>query len=520
MAGPEFEFSHSNVLFQTQDGIPLTFYCLPGEVETLELIGPLVKHGGGIVTNRLARARGEYSIKLAADGKGGEHMHMYSYKYILDCVERNALLPLEPYKVSTVVSSDSATSAKGARREHFERYESINILMYIAKHGGEKPPVSGKKMWKDMQLFKVTKHPWSSMRSHYLKQLRGNEEEYQIKDRMRLLNMTGKELKELMGDAPPNNEDEEDINDMVNDNLGKEKAKMQPEVETGVPPYMVHNANMPPDVESLPEYAEVGNQPHLKTFLTKQQNMNHLTSPAPYASTSVVDTNLNENLNLEKSVSENGSEKWMPTFTREKRKNERRTPDAYTPDHKVNNDIYPQENSEGSQMSTSLSNPMYDNRPRSPYSDGSATDASSRRRRRAQNKPLVPPLNWADLLTPAPEHPPPSKVDSSPGTLPRSPYSSSHRSDRPTPDSPNTDVTLPCLPAHLEDTGQEPGLRIELPGYGYLDAPSDADTSVRDEDFENRDYDRERHLGEQTPASSMGDLESSVTGNRDSMIAG
>ncbi|XP_078593058.1 roundabout homolog 1-like isoform X18 [Branchiostoma floridae x Branchiostoma japonicum] len=380
-----------------------------------------------------------------------------------------------------------------------------------------------------------------------------------------------------------------DINDMVYDNLGKEKAKMQPEVETGVPPYMVHNANMPPDVESLPEYAEVGNQPHLKTFLTKQQNMNHLGSPAPYASTSVVDTNLNENLNLEKSVSENGSEKWMPTFTRGKRKNGRRTPDAYTPDHKVNNDMYPQENSEGSQMSTSLSNPMYDNRPRSPYSDGSATDDSSRRRRRAQNKPppsaakqAGPPLNWADLLPPPPEHPPPSEVDSPPGTPPRSPYSSSHRSDRsskrppcttspshlsdksssdrgptppartyrhnnsdlsspeergptppkrtvnvppspdhrPTPDSPNTDVTLPCLPAHLEDTGQGPGLRIELPGYGYLDAPSDADTSVRDEDFENRDYDRERHLGEQTPASSMGDLESSVTGNRDSMIAG
>ncbi|XP_078593060.1 roundabout homolog 1-like isoform X20 [Branchiostoma floridae x Branchiostoma japonicum] len=315
-----------------------------------------------------------------------------------------------------------------------------------------------------------------------------------------------------------------DINDMVYDNLGKEKAKMQPEVETGVPPYMVHNANMPPDVESLPEYAEVGNQPHLKTFLTKQQNMNHLGSPAPYASTSVVDTNLNENLNLEKSVSENGSEKWMPTFTRGKRKNGRRTPDAYTPDHKVNNDMYPQENSEGSQMSTSLSNPMYDNRPRSPYSDGSATDDSSRRRRRAQNKPppsaakqAGPPLNWADLLPPPPEHPPPSEVDSPPGTPPRSPYSSSHRSDRPTPDSPNTDVTLPCLPAHLEDTGQGPGLRIELPGYGYLDAPSDADTSVRDEDFENRDYDRERHLGEQTPASSMGDLESSVT---DSMIAG
>ncbi|CAH1263531.1 ROBO1 [Branchiostoma lanceolatum] len=317
-----------------------------------------------------------------------------------------------------------------------------------------------------------------------------------------------------------------DINDMVYDNLGKEKAKMQPEVETGVPPYMVHNANMPPDVESLPEYAEVGNQPHLKTFLTKQQNMNHLGSPAPYASTSVVDTNLNENLNLEKSVSENGSEKWMPTFTRGKRKNGRRTPDAYTPDHKVNNDMYPQENSEGSQMSTSLSNPMYDNRPRSPYSDGSATDDSSRRRRRAQNKlppsaakQAGPPLNWADLLPPPPEHPPPSEVDSPPGTPPRSPYSS-HRSDRPTPDSPNTDVTLPCLPAHLEDTGQGPGLRIELPGYGYLDAPSDADTSVRDEDFENRDYDRERHLGEQTPASSMGDLESSVTGNRDSMIAG
>ncbi|CAH1263521.1 ROBO1 [Branchiostoma lanceolatum] len=376
-----------------------------------------------------------------------------------------------------------------------------------------------------------------------------------------------------------------DINDMVYDNLGKEKAKMQPEVETGVPPYMVHNANMPPDVESLPEYAEVGNQPHLKTFLTKQQNMNHLGSPAPYASTSVVDTNLNENLNLEKSVSENGSEKWMPTFTRGKRKNGRRTPDAYTPDHKVNNDMYPQENSEGSQMSTSLSNPMYDNRPRSPYSDGSATDDSSRRRRRAQNKlppsaakQAGPPLNWADLLPPPPEHPPPSEVDSPPGTPPRSPYSS-HRSDRsskrppcttspsrqsdksssdrgptppartyrhnnsdlsspeergptppkrtvnvppspdhrPTPDSPNTDVTLPCLPAHLEDTGQGPGLRIELPGYGYLDAPSDADTSVRDEDFENRDYDRERHLGEQTPASSMGDLESSVT---DSMIAG
>ncbi|KAI8477567.1 hypothetical protein Bbelb_447000, partial [Branchiostoma belcheri] len=336
-----------------------------------------------------------------------------------------------------------------------------------------------------------------------------------------------------------------DINDMVYDNLGKEKAKMQPEVETGVPPYMVHNANMPADVESLPEYAEVGNQPHLKTFLTKQQNMNHLGSPAPYASTSVVDTNLNENLNLEKSVSENGSEKWMPTFTRGKRKNGRRTPDAYTPDHKVNNDMYPQENSEGSQMSTSLSNPMYDNRPRSPYSDGSATDDSSRRRRRAQNKlppsaakQAGPPLNWADLLPLLPSTHPPARwthpLVPHPGpptphtgvTAKRPPCttSPSHQSDKsssdrgPTPPArtyrhnnsdlsspeergptpPKRTVNVPPSPDHrptpdspnTDDTGQGPGLRIELPGYGYLDAPSDADTSVRDEDYENRDFER------------------------------
>ncbi|XP_066286665.1 telomeric repeat-binding factor 2-interacting protein 1-like isoform X2 [Branchiostoma lanceolatum] len=187
MAGPESSsvISHSNVLFQTQDGRPLTFYCIPGEVKTK--IRPLVKHGGGKVTSR---GPDENCIKLAAEGQLVRGEDTYSYRYILDCVEKNTLLPLEQYKMrgtrSTTVSSyKTSVTTSGKGREPFLKSEQIAILKYVAENSTSRKPVGGNKIWKEMELYKVTKHSWHAMRDHYLKQLKGKEHLFDLNDRLK-----------------------------------------------------------------------------------------------------------------------------------------------------------------------------------------------------------------------------------------------------------------------------------------------------------------------------------------------
>ncbi|XP_078685074.1 uncharacterized protein LOC144918319 isoform X1 [Branchiostoma floridae x Branchiostoma belcheri] len=186
MAGSTSEFIHSNVLFQTQDGRPLTFYCLPGEVKTQ--IHPLVKHGGGILTSR---DRDENTVKLAAEGQSVTGDNNYSYRYILDCVEKNTLLPLENYKLkgmsSTVSSSKRsvAMKASGKGREPFLKSEKVAILKYVAENSDPGRPVAGNKIWKEMELYKVTKHSWHAMRDHYLKHLKGKEHLFNMTDRLK-----------------------------------------------------------------------------------------------------------------------------------------------------------------------------------------------------------------------------------------------------------------------------------------------------------------------------------------------
>ncbi|XP_078602154.1 uncharacterized protein LOC144876575 isoform X2 [Branchiostoma floridae x Branchiostoma japonicum] len=86
---------------------------------------------------------------------------------------------------STAASSKASVTTSGKGRQKFLRSEQINILKYVAEHSDPTRPVGGNKIWKEMALYKITKHSWHAMRDHYLKHLKGKEHLYQLSDRLK-----------------------------------------------------------------------------------------------------------------------------------------------------------------------------------------------------------------------------------------------------------------------------------------------------------------------------------------------
>ncbi|XP_036262593.1 roundabout homolog 1 isoform X8 [Molothrus ater] len=221
--------------------------------------------------------------------------------------------------------------------------------------------------------------------------------------------------------------------------------------------------------------------------------------PTPYATTQLIQSSISNNVN---SGSGDTNEKhWKPSVQQK----QEAPPIQYNimeqnklnKDYRVNDNIAP----------TIPYNQSYDQNTGGSYnsSDRGSSTSGSQGHKKGARTPKAPKqagMNWADLLPPPPAHPPPHSNSED--------YSLSVDEGR-QPVSPPP-PPRPISPPHT---------------YGYISGPlvSDMDTDAPEEEEDEADIEvakmQNRRLLlrglEQTPASSVGDLESSVTG---SMING
>eukprot|EP00076_Gallus_gallus_P029756 XP_015153996.1 roundabout homolog 1 isoform X6 [Gallus gallus] len=221
--------------------------------------------------------------------------------------------------------------------------------------------------------------------------------------------------------------------------------------------------------------------------------------PTPYATTQLIQSNISNNVN--NGSGDTNEKHWKPSVQQKQEV----APIQYNimeqnklnKDYRVNDSIAP----------TIPYNQSYDQNTGGSYnsSDRGSSTSGSQGHKKGARTPKAPKqagMNWADLLPPPPAHPPPHSNSED--------YSLSV-DERRQPVSPPP-PPRPISPPHT---------------YGYISGPlvSDMDTDAPEEEEDEADMEvakmQNRRLLlrglEQTPASSVGDLESSVTG---SMING
>ncbi|XP_010226214.1 PREDICTED: roundabout homolog 1 isoform X2 [Tinamus guttatus] len=221
--------------------------------------------------------------------------------------------------------------------------------------------------------------------------------------------------------------------------------------------------------------------------------------PTPYATTQLIQSNISNNVN--NGSGDTNEKHWKPSVQQKQEV----APIQYNimeqnklnKDYRVNDNIAP----------TIPYNQAYDQNTGGSYnsSDRGSSTSGSQGHKKGTRTPKAPKqagMNWADLLPPPPAHPPPHSNSED--------YSLSV-DERRQPVSPPP-PPRPISPPHT---------------YGYISGPlvSDMDTDAPEEEEDEADIEvakmQNRRLLlrglEQTPASSVGDLESSVTG---SMING
>ncbi|XP_070553449.1 telomeric repeat-binding factor 2-interacting protein 1-like isoform X1 [Ptychodera flava] len=171
MADDDVDFSHSSTLFTADDGQPVTFYMRPCDARAR--IRPIVEHGGGTISSKYDRK----CIKLSVEDEIRHSDDYISIKYIEDCAKENRLLPLDSYRLkkqvrspSPVPSLSSSVISLSGRRTAYTESEDHAILSYLAKHHYEQ--LGGNKIWKKMELLKMTDHSWQSMRDRFRKKLK------------------------------------------------------------------------------------------------------------------------------------------------------------------------------------------------------------------------------------------------------------------------------------------------------------------------------------------------------------
>uniref|UniRef100_A0A803VIS6 Roundabout guidance receptor 1 n=1 Tax=Ficedula albicollis TaxID=59894 RepID=A0A803VIS6_FICAL len=221
--------------------------------------------------------------------------------------------------------------------------------------------------------------------------------------------------------------------------------------------------------------------------------------PTPYATTQLIQSSISNNVN--NGSGDTNEKHWKPSVQQK----QEAPPIQYNimeqnklnKDYRVNDNIAP----------TIPYNQSYDQNTGGSYnsSDRGSSTSGSQGHKKGARTPKAPKqagMNWADLLPPPPAHPPPHSNSED--------YSLSV-DERRQPVSPPP-PPRPISPPHT---------------YGYISGPlvSDMDTDAPEEEEDEADVEvakmQNRRLLlrglEQTPASSVGDLESSVTG---SMING
>ncbi|XP_078270480.1 telomeric repeat-binding factor 2-interacting protein 1 [Rhinoraja longicauda] len=157
--------SHSRTLFLRDDGLPFCFYIRPGP--TKALLQPLILHGGGV----MCRVQEPGAILLTEPGESAPWTSRNCQsQYVLDCVQKNEQLPLQNYVTAAASKLEDVA---------YSKLEDVAILMYVRENDGA-CSLRGYTMWREMERAQVTCHSWQSMRTRYLRHLRGCEHLYDI----------------------------------------------------------------------------------------------------------------------------------------------------------------------------------------------------------------------------------------------------------------------------------------------------------------------------------------------------
>ncbi|XP_004437154.1 PREDICTED: telomeric repeat-binding factor 2-interacting protein 1 [Ceratotherium simum simum] len=186
--------THSSTLFVREDGSSMSFYVRPSPAK--RRLSTLILHGGGT----LCRVQEPGAVLLAQPGEALAEASgdFISTQYILDCVERNERLELEPYRLGPAPAADQAPETKpGAEgaapgpepepqphtgRIVFTDSDDLAILTYVKENARSPSSVTGNALWKALEKSALTQHSWQSLKDRYLKRLRGQEHKYLLGD--------------------------------------------------------------------------------------------------------------------------------------------------------------------------------------------------------------------------------------------------------------------------------------------------------------------------------------------------
>ncbi|KAL4230883.1 Telomeric repeat-binding factor 2-interacting protein 1 [Mactra antiquata] len=187
----------SKKLFTKENGDGMVFFMRP--CNERQLLRPVIENGGGSITSKLVPD----SIKLAEIGSRVSSDDFISAKFITDCVDQNKLLDTVPYKVrpGTRVREDSASaddsvdigfdsddsmspapniihiSREIRGRSQYSRDDDLSILYYLLDERRYNE-ATGMRVYKDMEIMKVTHHSAQSMNTRYRKHILPNIEKY------------------------------------------------------------------------------------------------------------------------------------------------------------------------------------------------------------------------------------------------------------------------------------------------------------------------------------------------------
>ncbi|XP_053725364.1 telomeric repeat-binding factor 2-interacting protein 1 isoform X2 [Synchiropus splendidus] len=163
----------SPVLFFTDEGLPMQFYVRPGP--TKQKLGPLITAGGGL----LSKTQLPSAILLLDPQEQGSipktSANWYvSVQYIYDCVDREAQLDIEDYRLNPEgkeASKCCGPSAPG--RVRYTPEEDAAILKFLRQYQGVK--TRGNRIWQQMEEQRLTSHPWQSMKDRYIRHISKQE---------------------------------------------------------------------------------------------------------------------------------------------------------------------------------------------------------------------------------------------------------------------------------------------------------------------------------------------------------
>ncbi|XP_046585087.1 telomeric repeat-binding factor 2-interacting protein 1-like isoform X2 [Haliotis rubra] len=180
MAAENFKFSRS--LFVSEDGHPVSFYMRP--CSERKRLKPMIEHGGGSVSNKQTRN----CIKLLEPGGSVTSDGYIKSEFVWCCVRENKFVDMTKFRCVPGRVSPSDDDLSPARniirtqrqrkgRQKYTKEDDRRIVGYLVRERRYNE-VHGRKVWQDMDLFEVSKHPAESMRSRYLRFILPNIKTY------------------------------------------------------------------------------------------------------------------------------------------------------------------------------------------------------------------------------------------------------------------------------------------------------------------------------------------------------